>query len=300
MTPPMIRGHFAIILQLLFGCVFLGQSSLRGQSENSELKNSVKTAFRQIHDGFSSDEVILDDSLYQALIEQCQKQHPDIAPWTFGWTLINLRKAGHLSDVPTTKRRDAGRRNDSSTTSELAIAEIVSRTLIDQHQVSIDRIMVTQEHRAKFNELAQAIAKDIDVYLVRKAAFRLRKSRRLRPELITRIADWGRKIQTLSIDEARERLDQVPATPGIYLFRNATGYLYIGESKNLKTRIDQHLDESSNDALRDTLSHLEDQDITIELHTFDPESRIKEIAVRRAYEASLIQSRNPRFNVKAK
>lgn len=281
---------FAASLIFLAGC-FTTSFAQKAEQTNA-VKSLIKEAFEQTHQGFSSDEVILDDLKFNAFIEACRKRLPNIETAEFGWTLINLRKAGQLSDVTVDQI------NRSDVDSVLHIAEICSRTMLDKHKTSIDRVMVDPEMRNEFNQLAiQAFGKQLDLYLVRKAAFRLRKSRRLRPELITRIADWGRKIENHTAQELRDNLEQIVEAPGIYIFRDESGYLYIGESGNLRSRLKQHFEESSNQSLANYLAEQTNQNLMIELHIFEEGSRIKEVAVRRAYESELIQSRKPKFNL---
>ena len=191
----------------------------------------VIQAFADCHDGFSSDEVILNDKLNEKFIAVCQQQLPDIEMAKFNWTLINCRKAGKLKRIETSKR------NNKSTTRYRVLAEMVSRSMLDQTQQSIDRIFCARETRNQFNQKALEVDPKADLYLVRKAAFQLRKSRRLKPELITRIADWGREIAKHSIDELKQDPSVVPALPGIYIFHDSSGYLYIGQSENLRKRL---------------------------------------------------------------
>ena len=74
-----------------------------------------------------------------------------------------MRKAGHL-DVATT------RSDRQSVTQWMPIAEIAARMMIDQHKVSIDRIMTSPTRRQEFDRAALAIDPDADLYSVRKAA----------------------------------------------------------------------------------------------------------------------------------
>ena len=177
------------------------------------------------------------------------------------------------------------------------IAEIAARLVHDRHQVSSDRMMADPELRAEFDQEILAIVPDLDLYSLRKAAFQLRKQRKLKPELIARVADWGREIKTISLNELRKEPDQIPAHPGIYIFRDHSGYLYIGQSEDLQQRLKEHLDESSNFSLAKYLEAGGNPKITIEIHAFDPDSRARKTMVRRAYESELISSRKPRFNI---
>ena len=145
--------------------------------------------------------------------------------------------------------------------------------------------------------MAAQAATGVDGYLLRKAAFALRKSRRLKPELVLRVADWGRQVTTLTASRVLRHPESVPDRPGVYLFRDQTGYLYIGESSNLRDRVTKHVDRSDRQSLASYLFDGNLDSVTIELHAFDPASKAKEKTVRRAYESELIRSREPRFNV---
>ena len=169
------------------------------------------------------------------------------------------------------------------------------RSVQDKSKVSSDRIMTDPKLRSQFESAVTKLSPKADLYLTRKAAFKLRKTRHLQPELITRLADWGREVKTYAIDDLRKSVESVDAHPGVYIFRDQTGYLYIGQTENLRKRMTEHLEESHNASLASYLKS--EKGATVELHSFDPKSRAKEVRVRRAYESELIRSRKPRFNV---
>ncbi len=267
--------------------------------ETAQLKTIVIDAFAATHDGWSIDEVILQTKLNAAFIEACRKKlaaaasipnADQIKDERLNWTLMNLRKAGKLK-IKSTKR------SQIDTTSVRHVAEIVARSLQDQHQCSIDRLMCQKDLRKQFDDAAAKIAPSSQAYAVRKAAFQLRKARKLRPELISRIADWGRKISEHSLADLKTSPMLLDEHPGIYIFRDATGYLYIGQTENLRARLQEHLDESHNASLAGYLKSNASGDITVEVHDFDPESKASRTMVRRAYESELIASRKPRFNI---
>ena len=227
----------------------------------TEIRDVVQQAFADTHDGWSSDEVVLNTDLNEAFLRECLEQLPETSPATFNWTLLNMRKAGQLK-FATTKR------NQKSVQQFAQISEIAARLVHDRHQVSTDRMMADPKLRAEFDREILAIVPDADLYSFRKAAFQLRKQRKLKPELITRIADWGREIRSISLNEVRKEPDQIPAHPGIYIFRDQSGYLYIGQSEDLRQRLKEHLDQSSNLALAKYLEADGNQHITIEIHAF--------------------------------
>ena len=255
-----------------------------------DVRKVIKAAFAQTHEGWSADEVVLRDDLNDAFIKRCLEELPDSNPAELNWRLLNMRKAGVLK-VPTT------RSNRKSVNRWKPIAEIVARVMIDKHKVSMDKIMTTPKLREEFDSGVLEIDADANLYSARKAAFGLRKQRRLKPELIARIADWGREISALPLKSVRADGNLVPELPGIYIFRDETGYLYIGQSENLRSRLKEHLDQSSNFSLAKYLSDQKHDNVTIELHAFAGDSRAKETMIRRAYESELIASRKPKFNI---
>ncbi len=259
------------------------------------IDDAITQAMLESHDGWSSDELILRDELNNRFLVGCHKLleksgiHVDSAD--LNWRLLNLRKAGKLPIKAT--RRDT--RNYDNVAN---LAEIAARMMEDKHSVSIDRIMTNPALRKEFDSIAQNIDLDVDLYLIRKAAFNLRKARKLQPELITRVADWDRTVSEHSAAELTDNFDVVPTNPGIYIFRDKSGYLYIGEALNLQSRLKKHLEESDRPTLANYLPEHGVHEMMVEIHAFDPESRAKELRVRRAYESELIRSRQPRFNIR--
>ena len=302
------KQRFTVCLAVAV-CVLICSSAF-GQTEVSKKKSSrriqqqtnavVTEAFQAVSDGWSSDEVILQEELNASFVAHCvaalkkiktdSSDQPDVKESDLNRTLMNLRKAGKLKSK-TTKRKT------TDLSSVRHVSEIATRSMLDKHQCSIDRMMCDPELRSEFDEAAKAIDESIDCYAVRKAAFQLRKARRLKPELITRIADWGRTVKTLSIKEILDDEKVLNEHPGVYIFRDSTGYLYIGQTENLRTRLLKHLDESHNLSLAKYLNTESKDSISIEVHDFDPKSDASRTMVRRAYESELIASRKPRFNV---
>lgn len=262
----------------------------RSAAARQQLADVVTTAFQEVHDGWSTDEVVLKDDLNQKFLAKCKEKLPEEPPADFNWTLLNLRKAGKLGSV-TTKRA----RQDHDDYQHAA--EIAARYLQDKYDQTIDRLLCDPERRTEFDKAASVITPDVEPYRLRKAAFGLRKARQLQPELVVRAVDWNREIITLPAADIVANGKLVPDAPGVYIFRDASGYLYVGESSSLKQRVNQHLDESDRKSLAHYLKEKGNRDITVELHVFGKDTPAKEKNRRRAYESELIKSRKPRFNI---
>lgn len=265
-------------------------SPKRSAVEQRNLNDVVAIAFHETHDGWSTDEVVLRDDLNRAFLAKCREKLPDVSSEEFNWTLLNLRKAGKLGAVTT--RRVRQDHDDYQ-----HAAEIAARFVQDKYDQTIDRVLCDPERRAVFDEAARAVAPDVEPYRLRKAAFGLRKARQLQPELAVRIADWKKDVLSFSAAQIVADKKLVPEAPGVYIFRDPSGYLYIGESSNLRQRVSQHLDQSDRQSLARYLFEKGNREITVELHAFGPDTPAKDKNRRRAYESELIRSRKPRFNI---
>jgi len=263
----------------------------RQSATASEMSAVVTDAFRATHEGWSSDEVLLDDQRNARFVAACLERLPDVSVEEVNWKLLSLRKAGRLEVSTTQRRRD-------NLSGVLAPAEITARHMEDKHGKNLDRVLCDPQLRQEFDSYAQQLAPAESPYLLRKAAFRLRKSRQLKPELVLRVASWDKEIRTATIESLRDNLSQVPKSPGVYLFRDRTGYLYIGEADNLRRRLGDHLAASDRPSLSTYLAEQTAEEISVELHIFAADSPAKKVGLRRAYESELIRSRQPRFNVR--
>ena len=312
MPPPPPLSRWLIIAALLAPCAPAeatpetpGDPVAAAAFDSHTLGPRVRAAFAATHAGLSTDALLADDARLEAFDRHVQAATRLAAPdraWdhhadTFAarWMLLRLRKSGQL-DVPTTARV-AVDSNDAYATA----AEIAARLTLDRFGGSLDAAMCDPPRRAHFDAEAARLTTDLEGLtptLLRSAALGLRKARQLRPELTVRIADWGRTLTTHAASDLRDHPGHIPRVPGVYLFRNAEGYLYIGEAKNLRSRLAQHLGGEGQPALSTYLGEADLDTLTVELHAFDPESNGRLTAHRRAYESELINTRQPRFNVR--
>ncbi len=141
--------------------------------------------------------------------------------------------------------------------------------------------------------MAAALAPGFAPLQYRWAALNLRKARRLKPELLSRIAP----AETVSLGRVTD-VDPlcISNKQGLYIFYDPKSRktLYVGEASNLRKRLDKHLDHSDNKSLARWLWANGFEELYLELHLL-PEKTTKR--VRRALEAELIGSRRPLFNV---
>lgn len=251
----------------------------------------IKKAFLETHEGRSTDDAVIEPSLNQRFLDRCISLIPEITPQDANWRLLNLRKSSSLGKVTTQAEKI-----DHS--GYVHASQIAARLMEDRLELSIDRILCHPQYRQQFDDVATRIFPEASEYQLRKAALGLRKARKLQPELIKRIANWGREIIEFEAESLVTDLELIPRKPGIYIFRDTSGYLYIGEAGNLRLRVAHHLDHSDRRALAHYFWEAGLSGIVVEMHAFDPDSDAKNTSARRAYESDLIDKRSPRFNLR--
>jgi hypothetical protein len=270
-------------------------------SARRQIDQAVLNAYPTLAEHGSSDLVLIDDEWRQTFLAAARTQLAAKSLENFAesldssilvWRLLGLRKAGKL---PTSV---SNRQYPPLTSFERLIAEIISRRAEDQFQRSLDRILVDDHGRKFFAAAVLEMAADADLSQIRRAALALRKTRQLRPELAARLVDWPVEHRSFRYAEIAADLRLVPEQPGIYLFRDETGYLYIGEAKDLRSRLTTHLTDSDREALFRYLQQPNPTQVFIDLHVFPTDSPGATLSVRRAYESELIRSRHPKFNLR--
>jgi GIY-YIG catalytic domain len=295
--PVLWRKSIPRFLLVLAFWVLSVQQLTAERNDNGIDDATLVESFAQSHDGFSSDEVLINQELrtafFTALSARGVKVDSEQAERDALLALLALRKTGKLQVT-------AIKRGPSADDMYLPIAEIASRVVLDRHRVSSDTMLADPRLRKEFFDEAAKLGDATNEYQIAKSVLRLRKIRQLKPELVLRVADWDRVVSTLTAKELSQKIaaGEIPKSPGIYLFRDATGYLYIGEAENLEVRLQQHLGGSDRIALADYLKAHTSSEITVELHIFPKDSPASRLAVRRAYESELIRSRAPKFNVR--
>ncbi|NOX57191.1 MAG: hypothetical protein GXP27_22715 [Planctomycetes bacterium] len=96
-------------------------------AERRRLREVVREAFLAARDGWSTDEVLLNDQLNRRFLDECRRRMPDADPTHCNWALLNLRKSGALRGIRASKRRHD--RHDDY----LHAAEIAARFLQDKY-----------------------------------------------------------------------------------------------------------------------------------------------------------------------
>ena len=137
-----------------------------------QFKEVVRSVFLSVSGGSSTDDVVINDDLNKVFTDVCRNIVPTATPFECNWTLFKVRKASGLGPV-------ARRRRKEEYGDILHAAEIAARQMEDKHGLTIDRVFCHPEFRQEFDAIASAIAPGVSAYLLRKAAFKLRKGHQL-------------------------------------------------------------------------------------------------------------------------
>jgi hypothetical protein len=251
------------------------------------MSRDLGDSFELASDGYSPDRVVADPSLNRRFVMECRKRELNAPIGELNRSLLNLRKSGGLAG-----RRRSKRTHFQDEDEYRFAAEIAARFLERRDQVSLDTIICEPTRVAEFDEIAQRISPGQMRLQYRWAAFNLRKSGKLEPELVARVRP---PTSVINLPVHRLVLDELPRSQGVYLFFDDDQLLYVGETENLRSRIKKHLDHSDNKGLARWLWKFGTEGLNVELQLLDDATKSN---ARKAFELELIRSRNPVFNIK--
>lgn len=249
------------------------------------MKDKIIAAFQQVSEGLSEDRVIADPALNAKFIEACRLAGLLDSPTILNAALINLRKRGARPRTTPTRRTRFSNSEDYR-----FAAEIAARHMEQRHQTTLDRVLCDPELAAEFDLIAGQLAPGYSSLEYRWAALQLRKTSKLKPEVLRMInieaADFGPIEQV--------RIDQLPDAQGIYIFYSPNETLYVGEAENLRRRVSKHVEHSDRKALAHWLWEHGATEVRLETIVLPEDCSA---LARKSIEKHLIASRRPIFNI---
>ncbi len=249
------------------------------------MKKAIIEAFHEIRGEKSPDVVIANPELNRLFLAACRRRELSFPDEALNRELLNARKAGYLKGIKS-KREVIANQDQFRFASEIAV-----RFLERRDGVTLDQILCDPQRASEFDKIAAEIAPGFTAFEYRWAALALRKTRKLKPELIAKVLE---KIVIERHRVATIDLELVPNQQGIYMFHDSKNTLYVGEAISLYKRVKKHLDHSDNKGLAYWLWQHGDGDLHLEVHILPKESATR---ARKALESEMIISRRPMFNV---
>jgi predicted GIY-YIG superfamily endonuclease len=250
------------------------------------LKSLICTAFDETCHGFSVDRVVTDPLLNGEFIRTCRGLGVAATPVEINLFLLNLRKRGLIK-----REKRSIKTSFPDEESYRFASEIAARFIEKRDATTLDRIICDPVLAIEFDALAAEIAPGYSPLQYRWAALNLRKSRALRPELLSHVVrPTGISVGAVQHVVVRE----ISTKQGLYIFYGQKETLYVGEAINLQKRIAKHLDHSDNKNLARWFWVNGFRDVYLEVQVLAENTSTK---IRKALEAELISTRHPVFNI---
>ena len=182
------------------------------------LKHAALRAFREVAQGRSPDDVVINETLNRRFLAAVAKRIPGVSAFGANWALLNIRKSYRINRVTAT-----GPVLDH--TGYQHAADVGVRIVEDLFNSSIDRILCDPTCRAVFDAKTRTIAPRVSKYRLRKGALYLRKKGRIRPEVAHRLVTCKKEMLKFTTRQIRRAPDRVPKKPGIYVFYDKHAWL---------------------------------------------------------------------------
>ncbi len=197
--------------------------------------DTIIDAFAQVHDGYSIDRTLADPQLAAQFVERCQQLGIGASHAAICRRLLCLRKAGGFPIKTTRKhKRDL---HPFLIPAELAFAKLTYR-----YDASYDDLLADPDVGKAFDENVARLGQAGDAVDYRLAALHLRKNVRLRPkadadqlahlDILKRKPHWHTPGHLSDV-----RLDEVPASEGVFSLREPDRYLFLSQSENLRSGV---------------------------------------------------------------
>lgn len=245
----------------------------------------ILQAFLEVRDGYSADRVIADPDMNRGFLRRCRELGLSGTDFELNWKLFNARKDKLLTNIPKTKRYTVSseRRDKFEYASEIAVRYVQQTNQL----VSLDKIICEPELARAFDEAARRLAPGFSSLEYRWVALGLRKARRLPPAT----TDVQYPEFNLLGRAAAIRLSEIPKSEGIYLFRSDADVIFIGETQDLRHRIERHFESSASHGLPEWL-YGGPEPIQLGIRPLPGVNQ----TTRKAMELNAIRTLKPRFN----
>jgi len=202
---------------------------------DNDTERGVIDAYRRTCDGHSTDRVLCDPELDAAFVEACRKK--GVAGDAFIWNrlLLRIRKAGKLPRMRKSSKGLTFRMMDAYSHA----SEIATQLLSLDYGYTVDDVLCSPKAAAELDRIAARFAPGFSSFEYRWAALAIRKRATQSKTLAAkRFREWLEK------DLPREvPLSQCTGPdyeqPGVYVLHNGREHLYVGETFNLRQRIEQ-------------------------------------------------------------
>jgi len=214
---------------------------------------AIAQAYLEVRDGFSIDRVVADPEMNRAFLRRCRELGLTGSGFDLNWMLFNGRKNKYFSDLPKTKNYTASRKDEFEFSSEIAVRFVQEQVWQrEAREISLDKIICDPDLAADFDDVAARLAPGFSPLDYRWVALGVRKAS-------GRYASKAKTVELPRFDVLGStrgiKASQIPTEQGMYLFRCEDDSLFVGDTDNLRHRIERHFESGGEDGLPDWLYH---------------------------------------------
>jgi predicted HicB family RNase H-like nuclease len=208
-------------------------------------------AYLETRDGYSIDRVVADPDMNRNFLGRCRALGLSGTDYDLNWKLFNGRKNKYFSELPKTKNYTPSRKDEFEFSSEIAICYVKEQFHSREGgEISLDKIMCDPDLAREFDKIAQKLAPGFSPLDYRWVALGVRKA----------AGRYSSRAQTIKVPDfdilgptTSVRTSKIPVDQGMYLFRCENDSIFIGETDNLRQRVERHFDSGGKAGIPDWL-----------------------------------------------
>ncbi len=201
---------------------------------DKDTENGIIDAYKKTSGGYSTDFILCDPEINDKFVDACQKNSlpGDASAWNR--MLLRIRKAGKLPKSERNHKPFKAAAMDAYS----AASEAAMQLLTLDYGLTLDEILCSPVNAAEFDRLAAEFsAEEFTPFEYRWAALAIRKrAKKARSLAIAR--DWTDQQLGPAIP-----LDRLMSSdyehPGVYVVEDHSQPLYVGETLNIRSRVEQ-------------------------------------------------------------
>jgi hypothetical protein len=198
----------------------------------------IAQAYLEIREGYSVDRVVADPALDRKFLRRCRELALTGTDFDLNWKLFNGRKAKCFSELPKTKNYTVSRKDEFGFSSEIAIRYVQEQVRARfGREISLDKIICDPDLASEFDTIATRLAPGFTPLDYRWVALGVRKA----------AGRYSIKAHELALPDFdilgpsnSIRTSRLPSKQGLYLFRCENESIFVGETDDLRRRIERH------------------------------------------------------------
>ena len=211
----------------------------------------IAQAYLEVREGYSIDRVVADPDMDRRFLRRCREFALTGTDFDLNWKLFNGRKNKFFTDLPKTKNYTASRKDEFEFSSEMAIRYVQEHVRSkESRDISLDKIICDPDLAIEFDKIAGRLAPGFSALDYRWVALGVRKA----------AGRYSSKAETIKFpafeflgETTSVRASKIPNDQGMYFFRCEDQPLFIGETDNLRQRIERHFDSGGKTGIPDWL-----------------------------------------------